>query len=108
MLEWRSMRLLPIVAFAFVCVAPVGALAQDIKGFEPRTFQGSKGLTLPYRLFKVKSPVAGTKYPLILFLHGAGERGDNNSAQLQANEGATVWASDANQAKHAAYIVAPQ
>ena len=97
-----------ILAFAGVCLSPVVAFAQDLDGFEPRMFTGSKGLTLPYRLFKVKNPVAGTKYPLILFLHGAGERGTNNAAQLMANMGAKVWATDENQAKHAAYVIAPQ
>ncbi|HEX2877100.1 MAG TPA: prolyl oligopeptidase family serine peptidase [Polyangiaceae bacterium] len=98
----------PIIAFASVCLLPLPGRAQDLNGFEARTLQGSKGLTLPYRLFKVKNPTAGTKYPLILFLHGAGERGDNNTSQLMANAGATVWATDAHQAEHPAYIIAPQ
>ncbi len=96
------------IALASVCLLPLSGHAQDLNGFEPRTLKGSKGLTLPYRLFKVKNPVAGTKYPLILFLHGAGERGDNNSSQLMANAGATAWATDAHQAKHPAYVIAPQ
>jgi poly(3-hydroxybutyrate) depolymerase len=98
----------PIIAFASVCLLPLPGLAQDLNGFEARTLQGSKGLTLPYRLFKVKNPTAGTKYPLIFFLHGAGERGDNNTSQLMANAGATVWATDAHQAEHPAYVIAPQ
>src|ERR1041384_4344425 len=102
------MRVSTIITFGSVCLVPVGSHAQDLNGFEARTLKGSSGLTLPYRLFKVKSPTAGTKYPLILFLHGAGERGEDNSAQLTANAGATVWATDAHQAKHAAYVIAPQ
>jgi MYXO-CTERM domain-containing protein len=98
----------PIIAFASVCLLPLPGHAQELNGFEARTLQGSKGLTLPYRLFKVKNPTAGTKYPLILFLHGAGERGDNNTSQLMANAGATVWATDAHQAEHPAYVLAPQ
>lgn len=98
-----------VLAFASVCLLPALANAQDlVSGFEGRSFQGSKGVTLPYRLFKVKNPTPGTKYPLILFLHGAGERGDDNAAQLMANQGATVWASDAHQAEHPAYVIAPQ
>ena len=64
--------IISIVAFASVCLVPLGSYAQDLNGFEARTLQGSKGVSLPYRLFKVANPVAGTKYPLILFLHGAG------------------------------------
>lgn len=96
-----------LVALAGACSFATSALAQDISGFEARSYQGSK-LTLPYRLFKVKNPVAGTKYPLILFLHGAGERGDDNGKQLMANAGATAWATDAHQTKHPAYVIAPQ
>ncbi len=100
--------ILSIVAFASVGLLPLSGHAQDVNGFEPRTLQGTKGLTLPYRLFKVKNPTAGTKYPLILFLHGAGERGTNNTSQLMANAGATVWATDAHQTKNPAYVIAPQ
>jgi len=100
--------ILSVIALASVCLPPLSARAQDLNGFEARSLQGSKGLTLPYRLFKVKNPTAGTKYPLILFLHGAGERGDNNTSQLTANAGATVWATDAHQTKHPAYVIAPQ
>jgi dienelactone hydrolase len=97
-----------IAAFASVCLLPLPGHAQDVNGFEARTLQGTKGLTLPYRLYKVKSPTAGMKYPLILFLHGAGERGNNNTSQLMANAGATVWATDAHQTKNPAYVIAPQ
>lgn len=96
------------LALGCVLLLPLTAAAQDVQGFEARTLKGSRGLTLPYRLFKVKNPEASKKYPLILFLHGAGERGDNNTSQLTANQGATVWASDAHQAEHPAYVIAPQ
>jgi predicted peptidase len=36
-----------------------------------------------YRLMRPAVVEDGQKYPLILFLHGAGERGDDNVAQLQ-------------------------
>ncbi|MDX5437135.1 MAG: prolyl oligopeptidase family serine peptidase [Pontibacter sp.] len=38
--------------------------------------------TLPYRILYPKGFVPGQKYPLVLVLHGAGERGNNNEAQL--------------------------
>ena len=38
---------------------------------------------LPYRLLKPKEIEAGKKYPLVIFLHGAGERGKDNEAQLK-------------------------
>jgi poly(3-hydroxybutyrate) depolymerase len=95
------------VAFVGTCTLALPVSAQEISGFEARTYQGTKA-SLPYRLFKVKTPTPGTKYPVILFLHGAGERGDDNAKQLMANAGATVWATDAHQAEHPAYVIAPQ
>jgi poly(3-hydroxybutyrate) depolymerase len=100
-------RQLSILAMTLV-LAPGAAFAQQDFGFEARSFEGSTGLTLPYRLYKVQNPTAGVKYPLILFLHGAGERGADNLAQLTANAGARVWAAAEHQAEHPAYVVAPQ
>lgn len=38
--------------------------------------------TLPYRLLLPDNYDSSKAYPLVLFLHGAGERGNNNEAQL--------------------------
>jgi poly(3-hydroxybutyrate) depolymerase len=46
-------------------------------------------------------------YPLVLCLHGAGERGDNPSA-VKNNSMATVWARDSNQTRWPCFIVVPQ
>lgn len=46
-------------------------------------------------------------YPLVLCLHGAGERGDNDDA-VKMNGMATVWAMDSNQAQWPCFIVVPQ
>ncbi len=50
----------------------------------------------------------GKAYPLVLFLHGGGERGTDNQKQLLANDGAVLWASPEVQKKHPAYVLAPQ
>lgn len=42
----------------------------------------SDGYTLPYRIYIPKNYDCGERYPLVLFLHGAGERGDDNERQL--------------------------
>src|SRR5690242_1348280 len=100
-------RISLLLAFTSVGFTSSAVFAQDIQGFEARNYQGTKA-SLPYRLFKVKNPEQGKKYPLILFLHGAGERGTDNAAQLNANAGATAWATDAHQTKNPAYVIAPQ
>jgi poly(3-hydroxybutyrate) depolymerase len=70
---------------------------------------------MPYRYFVPVgyNPAAtGTKYPLVLFLHGAGERGTNNTSQLNSNaNGAMIFISSAspnNQSTNPCFWVAPQ
>ena len=48
------------------------------------------------------------KYPLVLFLHGSGERGNDNYMQVVGNEGAVAWANPEQQKKNPAYVLAPQ
>jgi predicted peptidase len=66
------------------------------------------GETMGYRLFVPDHYDAARSYPLVLFLHGAGERGTDNESQLTASEGATIWATPEEQAKHPAFVLAPQ
>lgn len=48
---------------------------------EPREFTLG-GRTLPYRLLRPAAVEAGEKHPLVVMLHGAGERGCDNRRQL--------------------------
>lgn len=92
--------------FGFILI-PALAFSQAEK-FLTKSFKGKGGLTLPYRIFIPTTYKAGTPIPLVLALHGSGERGDNNTAQLTANKLATTWALDTVQAKHPSIVVAPQ
>ena len=40
------------------------------------------GHTLPYRYLEPQNIKSNKKYPVVLFLHGTGERGTDNEAQL--------------------------
>ncbi len=63
---------------------------------------------MPYRLYVPQNYDPAKSYPLVLFLHGGGERGTNNVSQIMANDGAVIWAAPENQAKHPAFVLAPQ
>ena len=65
---------------------------------------------MPYRLFTPAPLIAGRTYPLIVFLHGAGGSGTDNEKQLQGANvfGALVWTLPDHQARHPAFVVAPQ
>jgi predicted peptidase len=80
-----------------------------VEKFQRLTFSDpATGETMGYRLFVPDGYDATRSYPLVLFLHGAGERGTDNEVQLTANQGATVWATPEEQAKHPAFVLAPQ
>lgn len=52
------------------------------KVFEKKEFERN-GYILKYRIYVPKNYDCGEMYPLVLFLHGAGERGDDNTLQLK-------------------------
>jgi poly(3-hydroxybutyrate) depolymerase len=81
------------------------ARAADLKDFEAREYKDADGNALLYRIYKPKGYDATKRYPLVLFLHGAGERGNNNTAQVRD---ALYWARDAVQKDHPCFVVAPQ
>lgn len=64
-------------------------------------------ITLPYRLYTPNFDKS-KKYPLVVFLHGAGERGKDNEKQITANKGAVIWATPEVQLKNPCFVLAPQ
>jgi len=71
--------------------------------FARREFQ-SGGATLMYRLFSPAAAEEATKPPLVLLLHGAGERGDDNTAPLV--HGAVEF--HRRQVRHPCLVLVPQ
>ncbi len=94
--------------------APITALkaqAPDLaKAFAPHVYVNQKGERMPYRLFTPARLEPGRTYPLVVFLHGAGGSGTDNAKQLEDGNryGALVWALPENQARHPAFVLAPQ
>ena len=48
------------------------------------------------------------KFPVILYLHGEGEAGTDNAAQITTTDGATVWVEPRHLAENPSYVLAPQ
>ena len=74
--------------------------------YEARKHVATDGQTLNYRLLKPLNYDATKKYPVVLFLHGAGERGDDNVSQLK--HGAPLFLKPEVREKYACFVVAPQ
>jgi predicted peptidase len=95
-----------LTTFIFLSTMSLTSAADNRDRFEARTFEGAGGEKLGYRLLKPKDYDPNRKYPLVLFMHGAGERGDNNKAQLV--HGMNDFASDEVMSKYPAFVIAPQ
>jgi len=94
--------ILCVVLFCFGCITNVFSQPPL---FSYETYTNTKGDTLKYRML---NPDYDTirKYPLVVFLHGSGERGNDNNAQLKW--GVMNFATDQNMKLHPAYVIAPQ
>lgn len=96
MRQWSS-----LLVFLFLCLT---VAAQQ--GYEKKVFVSPEGDSLRYRMIRPESVKSGKKYPLVLFLHGAGERGDDNNRQL--NHGGQMFLNPVNREKYPAYVLVPQ
>ncbi len=96
------------VFFAGLSEKSFAATAADfLSAVLPKT--GAEPNDLPYRYLVPAGYNANTEYPLIVFLHGSGERGNNNTAQLGNNaNGALQLVSTANQTSSPCFMIAPQ
>lgn len=92
------------VLFVLFLALGVGVRAQET--FERRMYVSAAGDTLRYRALAPETLEAGVRYPLVLFLHGAGERGRDNEAQLV--HGGEMFLNPVVRETYPAFVVAPQ
>ncbi len=99
------MKKIIVMMFIFFCtVATISA--QDTSLYQRKEFAFASGKILPYRILYPMNYDRSKKYPLILVLHGAGERGTDNNKQLI--HGAKLFIVDSNRANFPAIVVFPQ
>lgn len=82
------------------------ANSQNTSFYLEKTFISEKGDSLLYRIMFPENYQKTKKYPLLLFLHGAGERGRDNKLQLV--HGASLFAREDIRQKYPAIVVLPQ
>lgn len=92
------LSLICILIFSSSSVQQFGSFESGIYG------EGSR--QLPYRLLRPKQLEKGVDYPIVLFLHGAGERGTDNEKPLYHI--APLALNPTNRAKFPAYFLVPQ
>lgn len=109
LLAWSILRILALLAVVSTVRAPeVSAqVTTDLLGqYQAKVFTGPKGNSIPYRMLSPANVEPGKSYPLVLFLHGAGERGTDNKAQLV--HAAAEFASAERVNQYPAYVIFPQ
>jgi len=74
--------------------------------FEKKVYVTAAGDSLNYRLLRPELEQEGELYPLVLFLHGAGERGSDNEKQLF--HGSQMWLNPVNRENYPAFVLFPQ
>lgn len=93
-----------LLQFLAIIVLPLFSCSQK-SHFEKAGFVSGAD-TLPYRILYPADFNPKEKYPLILFLHGSGERGNDN--ELQLANGGDFFLDQINNKKVKAVVVAPQ
>jgi lysophospholipase L1-like esterase/poly(3-hydroxybutyrate) depolymerase len=93
----KYLRLLPVLLLLL-------SFAHAKGEFISKAYESPAGAKLPYRLL-APAKVEG-KVPLVIFLHGAGERGSDNEAQLR--HGASLFLKPEVREKYPCYVMAPQ
>lgn len=86
---------------------PAGLFAQSaLEKFSSATHTLPSGYKIPYRFLQPEKITPGKKYPLVLFLHGVGERGTDNAKQV--HNGAELFADPARRAEFPCFVIVPQ
>ena len=94
-----------IALIAVIISTTMGAMAQH-DAYQAKEYIANNGDTLLYRELQPETIVDNEKYPLVLFLHGAGERGSNNSSQLQ--HGSMQFTNPVNREAYPSFVLFPQ
>ena len=92
--------------FVFVLFWSMLGVVYGQNEFEKKVYVTASGDSLNYRLLRPEVEQQGEKYPLVLFLHGAGERGSDNEKQLF--HGSQMWLNPVNRENYPAFVLFPQ
>lgn len=90
-----------ILLFSFTSIS-----VAQLTDFEAEIYTDSLDNELKYQILKPVDYDSTKSYPLVLFLHGAGERGNDNYSQLKW--GVPHFAEPKMRKKYPAFVVAPQ
>lgn len=79
-----------------------------VQDFQLLEYTDSNGNTIPYSIYLPEDYDESKKYPLVFFVADASANGDNTTRNITQGNGATIWATPEEQAKHECIVVSPQ
>ncbi|MBQ1462352.1 MAG: SEL1-like repeat protein [Selenomonas sp.] len=113
-LSLQVQQLRPLTAIDGTTFAPLTLSATEVNEPDMERFQQYEytdkqvGATIPYNLYLPQNYDPKKKYPLLFFVADASANINAIKTPLFQGNGATIWASDSEQAKHECIILAPQ
>lgn len=96
-----------LVVLCLLCITL--ARAGEVAEFRANVYTGKSGDALPYRFLSpagIEAAKPSQKYPLVVFLHGAGECGTDN--QRQITNGVQRFAEADFRAEYPCFVLVPQ
>lgn len=95
----------PLFVIVMLFSLPAFPQSGSNNGFDKLVYVSAVG-SLPYRLLKPERLDPERKYPLVIFLHGAGERGEDNDVHIRHIAPAFLEAE--NRTRFPCFVLAPQ
>jgi len=99
------MKFLTSLSLGLLFLFSTNMVSQDVSAYQKKVYK-KNGQTMPYRILLPRDYDPSVKYPLLLFLHGSGERGNDNEAQLVHGSG--LFLKDETRDHFRAIVVFPQ
>jgi predicted peptidase len=97
-----------LLAMSFLNALTIAQKREEV--LVAKVYTGSQGQTMPYRLHVPDNYDKHKRYPLVLYLHGGGGRGDDNRKQIEGGNAYIVdlLVARSTQTKNPSIVVVPQ
>ncbi len=94
------------VSFTLLFLAMCTDKQEEGRSFSKEIYKSDNDYTLPYRLLEPDGIEKGSSYPLVIFLHGSGERGNDN--ELQLKHLSETFLTDEYMQMYSSFVIFPQ
>ena len=91
--------------WSLILLAFLSALTVKAQSYEYGKLRCADGDTLLYRYLTPENPAADARYPLVLYLHTSGERGNDNEGTIF---GAQMFLNPVNREEYPCFVIVPQ